>query len=226
MAFFAPPQPRPVKPRPVVVELFTSEGCSSCPPADEVLRRLETQPVPGAEILPLAFHVDYWDHLGWRDPFSDGAFTARQAAYARAFGQGALYTPEMVVDGRKGFTGSADGAAVAAVREAAARPSLPIELLGSGQVLTAHCVDPSAGRARFWLAITEDGLASEVLRGENGGRRLHPVAVVRRFAPVQLDRPLPLNLPSAWNRSRLRVVVIAQDPVSLAILGAASVPLS
>lgn len=219
----------PSAPRPVIVELFTSEGCSSCPPADEVLRRLESQPVPGAEVITLGFHVDYWDNLGWRDRFSDAAFTARQAAYARAFHQSSVYTPEMVVDGRTSFVGSAQGPAVDAIRAAAQRPSAPIEVKVEGAALKIHLPDPSAlGGAMLWLAITEDGLASDVQRGENGGRRLHHGAVVRRLKRLgpALDTVAPLDLPGAWNRGQLRAVVFAQDGSSLAILGAASIPLS
>ena len=218
----------PKAPRPVIVELFTSEGCSSCPPADELLRRLEAQPIQGVEVIPLGFHVDYWDGLGWRDRFAAPAFTLRQTAYARAFRQGSLYTPEMVVDGRKGFVGSDGGAAAEAIREAATRPAKPIELaLGNG-VLRVHLPDPGAFHgSEIWLALTEDGLASEVLRGENGGRRLLHAAVVRRLqklGPAQ-DTAVALDLPAGWRREGLRAVVVAQAPGGLEILGAASIPL-
>ena len=218
----------PQPPRPVVVELFTSEGCSSCPPADEVLQRLESQPVPGVEVIALGFHVDYWDNLGWRDRFSDGAFTARQTAYARAFHQSSVYTPEMVVDGRSGFVGSAQGAAVDAIRDAAQRPSAPIEVKMEGASLVIHLPEPASLQgATLWLAITEDGLSSDVLRGENGGRRLHHAAAVRRLQNLGRagDSTIAIELPAAWKRERLHAVVFAQDAKSLAILGAASVPL-
>src|SRR5438876_2184815 len=105
---------------PIIVELFTSEGCSSCPPADEVLARLErTQPVPGAEIIPLSEHVDYWNYIGWADPFSAAAFSARQGEYARTFGLDGAYTPQMVIDGQTEFIGSNLSQARSAIAKAA-----------------------------------------------------------------------------------------------------------
>jgi hypothetical protein len=108
---------------PVVVELFTSEGCSSCPPADALLARLDkTQPVEGAEVIPLAMHVDYWNQLGWADPFSSHQFSERQGEYAAAFGKEDVYTPQMVVDGVKEFNGSNSSLARETIGKAAREP--------------------------------------------------------------------------------------------------------
>lgn len=219
--------PRPV-PRPVIVELFTSEGCSSCPPSDEVLRRLEAQPPPGVEVIALGFHVDYWDHLGWKDRFSDAAFTARQTVYAHAFHQSSVYTPEMVVDGRIGFVGRKEATVLEVLQEAAKQPTVPIALKMDDGALDIHLPDPAALKgAKLWLAITEDGLGDVVMAGENEGRRLLHAAVVRRLQPlgVPQDAAVPLELPSAWRRKQLHAVVFAQDEASLVILGAASVAL-
>src|SRR6266545_881299 len=105
----------------VVVELFTSQGCSSCPPADRLLTRLPGS-IDGVLVLPLAFHVDYWDDLGWRDPFSSADWTARQKRYAAAIAGGHVYTPQLVVQGREDMVGSDRGAVEDAIRRAAARP--------------------------------------------------------------------------------------------------------
>src|SRR5579872_391638 len=118
---------------PVVIELFTSEGCSSCPPADHLLARLENeQPVPQADIVVMEEHVDYWDHLGWRDPFSAASYTQRQQDYALAFGLEDVYTPEMVVDGRPGFTGSDGGRALQAIRDSASAPHATVDIRREG----------------------------------------------------------------------------------------------
>jgi len=116
-------------PTPVIVELFTSEGCSSCPPADALLSRLgKTQPVPGAEIIALEEHVDYWDRLGWKDPFSSEAATDRQNDFGSAFGGAQIYTPQMIVDGRAQFVGSSDSDALRAIRAASQAQKPAVQL--------------------------------------------------------------------------------------------------
>src|SRR3954468_7078030 len=146
-------------PVPVVVELFTSEGCSSCPPADAVLAPLaRAPPVPGVTVIGLSEHVDYWNSLGWKDPFSDALFTDRQEDYASVIARGRVYTPQMVVAGRIDVLGSDERAARAAVERAAAEPhgTLRLERRGkrvhvAGQDLPAH------GDAHVILAVVENG---------------------------------------------------------------------
>src|ERR1700687_4832515 len=126
---------------PVVLELFTSEGCSSCPPADALLARLEEQqPVAGAKIIALQEHVDYWDHQGWIDPFSSGQWTQRQQAYTFGFGDHGVYTPQLVVNGRAGFVGSHESYAYRAIASAVSqrRTNIVVSLLQSDKRDHAH----------------------------------------------------------------------------------------
>ena len=179
----------PTPPRvPVLVELFTSEGCSSCPPADQLLASLQReQPVAAAEIIVLGLHVDYWDRLGWKDPFSSASFTDRQQQYSRAFRSDDVYTPQMVVDGQSAFTGSDRNAAVGAVTAAAARPHLPVLVTARAAADSVRLViDLPAAPAgsepvEVIAALTESGLTSSVSRGENRGRTLQHVAVARKM---------------------------------------------
>ena len=178
---------------PVLVELFTSEGCSSCPPADDFLIRLDKeQPVPGAEIIAISEHVDYWNRLGWADPFSSAAFSDRQHQYARALGTNQMYTPQMVVDGRTEFIGSQEGKARREIAQAVQAPKAKVGLVKG----SAHphddliSVQVSVGQlpritlndtGEVWLAITEGELSTDVRRGENAFRTLQHTGVVRRM---------------------------------------------
>jgi hypothetical protein len=224
---------------PVVVELFTSEGCSSCPPADALLRQLaREQPLPGVEIVTLGEHVDYWNDLGWPDPFSSAAFSARQSRYqARVFTSGVVYTPQLVVDGVAEAVGSNASAVRRAVQKAATRVKLGVHLSaardGAHAVVDIAVDAPRAGGADVVLVAVEDGLTTDVPRGENRGRTLSHDAVVRWLGTVgrvgagnatRLEHALPLA--ADWNAEHMRIVALVQDSASLAILGAAQVPLA
>ena len=167
--------------RPVVVELFTSEGCSSCPPADAFLTDLSRD---GSGVLPLAFHVTYWDRLGWRDPYSLTAATERQAAYGRRFGDGS-YTPEMVVDGVKGFVGSerGEGAAAIAAARRAGRTEAEVTLSRNGGRIGIS-VGAGSGAARVVLVGFDPQHTTAVGRGENSGRTLTESNIVRSVRTV------------------------------------------
>jgi hypothetical protein len=232
--------------KPVVVELFTSQGCSSCPPADAVLRTLErNQPVAGVLVVPLSEHVDYWNRLGWRDPFSSPRFSARQRTYADALDIPGLFTPMLVVDGRFVVIGSESGDVRRAIVEAAAAPKTPVAVRVAGQAasriveLTAT-VGPAAppdveGETEVWLAITETGLATDVMGGENLFRRLRHTGVVRHIERLQTGT-IPaarapawrittrLRIEADWKRPNLRAVVFLQDAQTSAIRGASTVP--
>lgn len=171
---------------PVLVELFTSEGCSSCPPADRLLARLASGPaVPGALVVALSLHVDYWNRLGWEDPFSSRAHTERQAAYSARFaGSGRIYTPQMVVDGRTEFVGSDERAARRAISDAAREPKAFVRLVPDGAGAARVTVAGASAGADVFLAVVEDGLSSDVTRGENAGKRLPHAAVARDLRAI------------------------------------------
>ncbi|MEP6918890.1 MAG: DUF1223 domain-containing protein, partial [Acidobacteriota bacterium] len=139
---------RPTPRTPILVELFTSEGCSSCPPAEALLTQLLSgQPVAGAEIIPLEFHVDYWDRLGWKDPFSSAAFTSRQGIYTAAFATDGNYTPQMVVDGAAQLVGSDRVKALDAIGRAGTQAHLPLGVsarIRGGGMLRVSVDAPSA----------------------------------------------------------------------------------
>jgi len=225
---------------PIVVELFTSEGCEDCPPADAVLQKLiEAQPVGGAQVIGLGEHVDYWDRLGWKDRFSSAALTSRQRAYAARFRNESLYTPQMVVDGRAEFIGSDAGAARRAIEKALAAPHAIVHLTLDGDAargpvaVTVTATDlprvAKGDRADLVVAITEDDLRSDVKRGENKGRVLTHAAVVRYMATVgeagAAAARAEIAVQPDWQRDRLKVVAFVQEQQSRAILGSASLPL-
>ena len=231
---------------PVVIELFTSEGCSSCPPADAFLARMTEQQFSGnVQLITLEEHVDYWNELGWVDPFSSKDWTARQYVYAGSLKNGNPYTPQMVVDGTAEFVGSRTQKAHEAILEAAGKTKIPVTLtLGSGNQAGKETVHVEVGKLEerskcedpeVWLAITETGLHSAVARGENAGEDLHHGAVVRSMRKIGEakangeisfagDASVPLRL--EWKRENLRVVLLVQERKSRRILGAAEIRLT
>jgi len=220
---------RGAAPPAVVVELFTSEGCSSCPPADAILRRIATD-MAGRGVVALSFHVDYWNGLGWPDPFSAPAYTTRQEAYARALGGSGLYTPEMVVGGRDAFVGSDQSHALASIEKALARPpaaSITLEAsVEAGRTVAASYVVRGAGTgALLHVAIAERGIVSHVARGENAGRTLQHENVVRAFQTLRLPSTLRgrvrIELPASADLRRSMLAAFVQEPSSMEILGAA-----
>jgi hypothetical protein len=224
---------KPPAAAPVLVELFTSEGCSSCPPADLLLSRLmQESPIEGVPIVALGFHVDYWDRLGWKDRFSSAAFTERQNQYAEAWKTDRIYTPQAVVDGRFEFVGTDARRVVSAIAEAGARPHATVKVVATPGPAPTLGIDvtPPAGTAiagDVLLVIAEDGLVSEVKAGENANRRLEHVAVVRRIdkvGQVKSGQPwsagaLAVKLDREWKAGSLRAVVIVQDPKTRQIHG-------
>ncbi len=235
LAASAPVAPHVASAVPVVVELFTSEGCSSCPSADAALRELETaQSVPGVEVIALGQHVDYWNRLGWKDPFSSAQFTERQRWYAEGFGEGS-YTPQAVVNGRYEFVGSQKNTLAQTVAKAALAPRATVTLARAADGTLQVRVDnlPAGTKAAtVELALTETGLSSQVGRGENSGRLLRHAAVVRTLrslGPVAANGTFagsaPLTLNPSWQTDHLRAVVLVQETASHHVVGVASLPL-
>jgi len=227
------------------VELFTSEGCSSCPPADALLSRLEkVQPVPGVEVIALGEHVDYWNYIGWQDPFSSPAFSDRQREYARISKNGRIYTPQMVVDGQDVFVGSDASQALAAISRASRAPKANLEVVLAADEKARAALEvrvtgiPPASKGKeldVFAAITEGALESSVSRGENAGRKLLHDAVVRKLivlSKVASGQAEPIifrqsvALDDRWRRANLRIVVFLQERGSRRILGASAVPLT
>jgi hypothetical protein len=205
---------------PILIELFTSEGCSSCPPADELLRKLRTgQPVDGVELITLSEHVDYWDYIGWKDPNASPEFTRRQHGYARERG---AYTPQMVVDGQWELVGSDARALARAIERAARVRKTPVRLSISGRKLAIDLEAPPPGSDAM-LAVVEHGVASAVSRGENQGRRLQHDSVVRRLRDLgEAKGHLEIALPDGQADA---VVVFLQDRASRHVTGVAQLSL-
>lgn len=230
----------PVSPQPILVELFTSEGCSSCPPADSLLKELsEDQPVDGAQVIALEEHVDYWNHLGWSDPFSSPDFTLRQENYASALPDGGVYTPQMIVDGRVQFVGSRSREAREKIRLAAGHPKsrlllTPIAVSDpQSRSFELHFDSatplPNSSHLDLWLAVTEKNLHSHVTAGENSGETLNHAPVVRLLRKLQLPSSAPVhvnfNLRPDWNPSNLTAVVFLADPRTHQIVAAGLAPM-
>lgn len=212
-----------------LVELFTSEGCSSCPPADVVLGAISKRD----DVAVLSWHVDYWDYIGWTDPFGHEQATPRQRAYAQAFRSASIYTPQMVVNGRIEFVGSDRARAERALNKVS-NGSAKIELSTACDTKSASVkvsVEGGNKSGRVFLAITEDNLASNVERGENRGRALHHDGVVRRVIGLgrlrngAIRAEHDIKLVPEWKRDDLKVVVWVQDMTTMSVHGAASASL-
>lgn len=207
--------------KPVLVELFTSEGCSDCPPADQLLEQLDkAQPIAGAHAIVLSEHVTYWDQEGWRDPFSMEAMTQRQKQYAWRLGISDVYTPQAVIDGSAQLVGSNARGLQDAVTKAAAQPKEELKIADAQW--TAGAVHFSVrggsapnGKTTLVAALAEDSAQSSVARGENAGKNLRHVAVVRAMQEMGKDaddgRALTLKASEVSKDGPLRLVVFLAD---------------
>ena len=217
---------------PILVELFTSQGCSSCPPADRLLSRLAAK----QRVIALAFHVDYWNYIGWTDPFSSPEWSERQRRYAAAFGSGRIYTPQLVVNGRWEGVGSdpREVEAMLARAQITTAADLELEITDAEGRLTAHLRTASRRDGlTAWVAVAESGFATPVGRGENAELTLRNDNVVRRLArvalietPAGLEAEYRIDLHPDWDRENLRLVAFLQDPATMHVLAAAQLTLS
>lgn len=213
---------------PVVVELFTSQGCSSCPDADAVISRWGRAEFEKGAVLPLTYNVDYWNYLGWKDVFSAPSYSERQRRYASRLGVG-VYTPQMVVAGRTAFVGS-DGRKARAESSRLSRwapaARLSVEKIGSGGVklsVAAQSAGPARVGRHLFLAIFENDLVTEVPRGENRGSALRNDFVVRRLIDLgpyeggEFKKIMDAPWDPAWKKEHVGAAVFLQDMETLAI---------
>jgi hypothetical protein len=224
--------------QPVLVELFTSEGCSSCPPADALLEKMDTyQPIEGAQLIVLSEHVDYWDHDGWKDPNSSSALTERQSSYETALGEKTPFTPQFIVDGSNGLRQGDPQRLEDTLKKAAATAKVPVRIDGvnvdaaNPTVLRAHIgtdINSDKHNADVYVAVALDRVESQVLRGENSGRHLVHVAVVRQLTKVGklpkgkgFDQEVQLKLKPGEDPKNLRIIAFVQEPGPGKVLGAA-----
>lgn len=223
---------------PILVELFTSEGCSSCPPADALLAKMDAlQPIPGTQLIVLSEHVDYWNHDGWTDPYSSASITDRQGAYVRALGLKTAFTPQFLVDGTEELQAHNNEQVVQLLQKAASAPKVPMRLAslsvepGNPTIVRGRVesdVSSEKHKADVYVAVALDHAESQVSRGENNGRHLSHVAVVTELTKVGKLEPgkslgqdfrvkLKLPVPGPMN---LRIVAFAQESGPGKVIGA------
>ena len=223
---------------PILMELFTSEGCSSCPPADNWVAQLDAaQPVPGAELIVLSEHVDYWDHDGWKDPFSSAEMTNRQQGYVNALGLKDLYTPQIIVDGDEELHLENGQQASEALQKAATAAMIAVKIdpvavtNGKPDVLTGKIEADGTAATKsgdVYVAVALDKTLTDVLAGENDGKKLTNVAVVKDLVKVgklekgkSFDGPFRIKLWAGADPANLRVVAFVQESGPGKVLGAA-----
>lgn len=215
----------------VVLELYTSQGCSSCPAADKVLSKtIATAEAKGQKVLALSFHVDYWNYLGWEDPFSKSEYSKRQRWYGKQFGT--IYTPQVVVNGTQSFVGSDQLKTKTAVSNELSDNAVAGILLknlvsNNGRILTRYELSGSYEGCEMHVALIERDHDTAVNRGENKGRKLHNDNVVRLFQsyeqPVAAQGTLVFDLPKGLKEENAQLIVLLQRKKDMKILGANSI---
>jgi len=209
-----------------LVELYTSEGCSSCPPADHWLSGLAAS--GDKRVVPIAFHVSYWDYIGWKDRFADARYTERQRDMAAAQGASMVYTPQVMIGGRDFRRWPSPGAVERAVEEIARTPSpvaITVSMTPAGDgFLEGRASVSGPGAGTLFVALTQDGLSSKVTAGENRGEDLHHNAVVRDFAAIASGGAFRFARRPDWDLARMSLVAFVQDPRTGRVLQAVSAP--
>ncbi|RFM27800.1 DUF1223 domain-containing protein [Deminuibacter soli] len=196
-----------------VVELFTSEGCSSCPPADALIEGIEQQ-IHNKQIYILAYHVDYWDHQGWKDRFSDAAYTKRQSRYVEWLHLQTLYTPQIVVNGASEYVGSDESAVLNAISDGLSHPAKQLQFTGTveGNKLKIDYTAFAEKRSALTFALVQKSARSEVKAGENEGKTLSHVQIVRALATAQTDeKTVLLNLPADFSQHQWEIIGLQQN---------------
>jgi hypothetical protein len=223
---------------PIVIELFTSEGCSSCPPADVFVQKLDTyQPIQGAQLIVLSEHVTYWDQQGWKDPNSSAALTERQSSYEGELGQKEVFTPQMIINGNQQVSLENPQHIQDVLEKERADPRIPVRITSvavdpqNPALLRAHLeTDVNAGKhnADVYVALALDHVESQVLRGENGGKHLVHVGVVQQMTKVgklskgkSFSEDVQLKLKPGEDPKNLRLVAFVQESGPGRLLGAA-----
>ncbi|MFO0997052.1 MAG: DUF1223 domain-containing protein [Alphaproteobacteria bacterium] len=208
---------------PVVVELYTSQGCNSCPPADAYLGELAAR----RDVIALSFHVDYWDYIGWKDPFAFPETTARQRTYAKTLGQSYVYTPEMVVDGSAHDSGTRRGSIESLIRRAQAQQKLALEIKAdaSGRLVAVLPERAGAERAVLWLVLFDAKHTTSIKRGENAGQTLSYHNVVREMRKLAATagpaETIALPIDDSVMREHTGCALILQRGEGGPVLGAA-----
>jgi len=210
-----------------LVELFTSEGCSSCPPADELIEEVQEK-YSGKNVIALSYHVDYWDRLGWKDPFSSADFTNRQEYYGGIFRLNSIYTPQAVINGETEFVGSNSAKLISSIEERLKTGS-PIEiklnvlLKTPGKVEVIYSTGGSSSKQeRLFIALVQKAATNKIKRGENEGRTLHHINIVRDFSSVLVssqEETATFNLPPGMIREDFFVAAFVQNKTTGKITG-------
>lgn len=213
---------------PTVVELYTSQGCSSCPPADALLGKLAKR----GDIIALSFHVDYWDYIGWKDPFAHASYSKRQRTYARHFSRSFVYTPQMVVHGLTETSGTDEREVHSRIARAANAPDVTVGLTHGydGEISVSVSASTQPAQASVWLVLYQSSKKTEVRRGENRGRVIENFNIVKKLAKIGEWKGQRLNLTVSADKFRERGVdgcaVFLQSEQTGPILGAARIALA